>query len=72
MVHTATWPVKEIAKKYGFKGIYNPQNPVSSDDKLADAVFQAGLEYLEQMGILCVATERIIKLSRDEIMEGLH
>jgi methylamine---corrinoid protein Co-methyltransferase len=63
---------KEIAKKYGFKGIYDPKNPVSSDDKLADTVFQAGLEYLEQMGILCVATERIIKLSRDEIIEGLH
>lgn len=63
---------KEITKKHDLVGIYDPQNPVSSDDSLADEVFKAALEYLEEMGILCLATQRIIKLSHDEIIEGLH
>jgi len=59
----------EIVKEYDIK--YDPENPVPSDDDLADDVFEAALDFYREVGTYCTDTERIIRFSEDEIKEGL-
>lgn len=62
--------LREVVKKYDIR--YDPANPIPSDDKLADAVFQAALEFYAEVGTYCVDTGRVIRFSRDEILEGVR
>ena len=59
----------EVIKKYEIK--YDPENPIPSDDDLADRVFKAGMEFYANVGTYCVDTERIIKFTEAEIEEAL-
>lgn len=61
--------LKEIVKEYDIK--YDPENPVPSDDDLADDMFEAALDFYREVGTYCTDTERIIRFSEDEIKEGL-
>jgi len=61
--------LKEVVKKYEIK--YDPENPVPSDDDLADRVFRAGVELYANVGTYCVDTGRIIQFTEEEIQEGL-
>jgi len=51
---------------------YDPKTPVPADDQLADRIFHAGLKFYETVGTYCVDSERVIRFSRDEIMEALR
>jgi methylamine--corrinoid protein Co-methyltransferase len=57
--------LRKVIEKYGIK--YDPQNPVPSDDDLADRVWQAGMEFLVETGVYCLDTERRILFTREEI-----
>ena len=59
----------ELLKKYNIK--YDPNNPVPSDDDMADAVFRAGKELYLETGTFCIDTERQIKFEEWEIDEAL-
>jgi hypothetical protein len=61
--------LREVLKKYEIK--YDPENPLPCDDDLADRIFKAGIELFAEVGIYCVDTERIIKFTEEEILEGL-
>ena len=61
--------LRKMVEKYGIK--YDPQNPVSADDDLADRVWEAGMEFLVETGVYCIDTERRILFSRDEIEGAL-
>jgi len=61
--------MREVVKKYDIR--YDPQTPLPSDDKLADDVFQAALEFYTEVGTYCTDTGRVIRFTRDEILEGL-
>ena len=54
--------LRKVIEKYGIK--YDPENPVPADDDLADRVWEAGMEFLEETGVYCVDTERRILFSR--------
>lgn len=56
--------VRELVAKYDIK--YNPEELVV-DDATADAVFQAGVELLAEVGLYHFDTERVIKFTREEI-----
>jgi hypothetical protein len=58
--------MKEVTKKHQIK--FDPQDPVPSDDGLADRVFDAAVDFLEQAGGYCPDTKRKIEFSRDEIL----
>jgi methylamine--corrinoid protein Co-methyltransferase len=58
-------------EKYGLQGTCDPENPINQDLDLADRFFQAGLEVAEEVGMLNIDTERAIRYSRDELLEGL-
>jgi len=50
---------------------WNPDDPVMTDGDLADAVFQAGLEYLLEVGLYCKDTKRIVRFTEEEIRESI-
>ena len=61
--------LRKVLQKYNIK--YDPQNPVPSDDDLADRVWQAGIEFLIETGLFCLDTERRIIFTREEIESAI-
>jgi methylamine--corrinoid protein Co-methyltransferase len=60
----------EVLKEYDFKS--DPNNPIPSDDSLADEVYEAGYKLAVELGVFCVDTNRIIKISEEELKEALN
>ena len=60
--------VARIVKSFDIK--YEPENPVTSNDELADRLFQGAVELLVQTGIYCNDTNRIIQPDRKEIIKA--
>jgi len=59
-----------LCKKYNIH--YDPENPVSSDDELADRLFQAGIDFFCQTGVLCSDTHKVLKFTREEVLTALN
>jgi len=51
---------------------FDPNLIIPSDDKLADELFQAGFELAVELGVLCTATERLIKISEEELKDAIR
>ena len=49
----------------------DPDDPIMTDPDMADAIFQAGMELLLEVGLYCKDTRRIIKFTREEILEAV-
>lgn len=62
--------LRQVMEKYGIK--YDPQNPVPSDDDVADRVWEAAMEFLGATGVYCLDTERRILFTREEIEGALE
>ena len=58
--------VRDLATRYDIQ--YNPEELIVDDDT-ADAVFQAGVELLSDIGLYHLDTERVIKFAREEVEE---
>lgn len=69
-LHVLIPNVRKIVKEYDIQ--YDRENPVSSDDEMADRLFEAAIELLAQTGIYCDATNRIIQVERAEIVEAVE
>ncbi len=61
--------LKEKAKEIGLR--YDPENPVPSDDKLADEVFEAALTLAAEIGVYATDHGRVFYVSEDEIKEAV-
>ena len=61
---------KRIIKQYGIER--EPGTIVPNDDAAADKLFEAGLEFATEVGMLCTDTNRRIVWSKDEYLEGLR
>jgi methylamine--corrinoid protein Co-methyltransferase len=62
--------MQEVIEEYRIE--YDPATPIASDDGLADAVWQAGVEFFLEVGVLCVDTHRIITFDESELREALY
>ena len=62
--------MREVIEKYGIE--YDPATPIPGDDTLADAVWQAGLEFFLEVGVLNVDTHRILTFDESEVREALY
>ena len=58
--------VRELVARYNIT--YNPDELIV-DDQTADAVFQAGIDLLADVGIFHMDTRRVIKFTRDELVQ---
>ena len=59
----------DLQKKYKIE--WNPDDGVMIDPDMADAIFQAGLELLLEVGLYCKDTKRIIKFTQEEVLEAI-
>jgi methylamine---corrinoid protein Co-methyltransferase len=64
--------VKAKLKKYDLYKKFDPENPVNTDDELADRFFKAGFELAHELGVYCVNTERIINVSEEELLDVVN
>ena len=64
--HTA-----EILKRYDLRKTCDKENPINSDDSLADRFFQAGVALATVTGMYCIDTERVIVISEEEIADAI-
>jgi len=62
--------LREVVKKYDI--CYDPENPIPNDDQLADDVFRAALELCVETGCYCTDTSRVIRFTKEEVLEGLR
>ena len=62
--------MKQIIQKYGIT--YDPKLPIPSDDKQADAVFEAGVDFFSQVGVYCKETRKVARFTREEILGSLR
>jgi methylamine--corrinoid protein Co-methyltransferase len=64
------WPnLKSLSKEYDIR--YDSENLVPTDTSLMDDVYNAGVNLLVNVGVLCLDTERIIKFEEHEIKEAV-
>ncbi len=61
---------RELVKEYDIR--YDPEQIVTSDDSLADDVFEAGFRLAVETGIYCINTKRIIRFTEEQIKEGIE
>ena len=73
------WDVKRIPKhvreklnKYDLANTSDRENPVNMDGELADRFFKAGYELALELGMLCETTDRIIKVSEEELQAAIQ
>jgi methylamine--corrinoid protein Co-methyltransferase len=57
-----------IIQKYKIQ--FNPETPLPSDDKLADTVFDAAVDFFSKVGAYCPDTSRVMEFSKDEILQA--
>jgi methylamine--corrinoid protein Co-methyltransferase len=58
-----------LGKEY--KLYYDRENPVPSDNQLADHVWEAGIQAAVDIGIYCTSTKRNIRFTEEEIIETI-
>jgi methylamine---corrinoid protein Co-methyltransferase len=59
----------ELVKKYDIR--FNPDQIIPNDDGLADRSFEAGLELFLRIGFYCLDTNRVVRFTREEVLESL-
>ena len=60
----------DIVDSHGI--VYDRNRPVPDDDRAADTLYDAGVEFLERVGFYCVNTSRVIQFTRKEILEAIR
>jgi hypothetical protein len=60
--------IRRVIKEYNI--IYDRENPVLSDDQLADRIYEAAVDFMAQVGVYCVDTSRIMQFSKEEVLEA--
>ena len=61
---------KELVTEYEITR--DPKDIIPTDVGLADDVFKASMDLIEDVGFYCIDTSRVVKLERKEIVEGLR
>ncbi len=61
--------LKDITQKYEIQ--YQPKEMIPLDDEMIDRLWQAAIELVLEVGVLCVDTKRIIQFTEQEIKDVL-
>ncbi|MCU0853204.1 MAG: monomethylamine:corrinoid methyltransferase [Thermoplasmata archaeon] len=61
--------VQEKVREHKIK--YDPNNPIPSDNSMADELFEAGMELLLDVGAYCTSSGRVISYTEAEIKNAL-
>lgn len=61
--------ITKVVKEYGIT--YDRENPVPSDDEAADRLFEAAVDFMSQVGVYCMDTNRVILFNREEVLRAV-
>ena len=64
--------IAEKAKKYEIGKTCDTENPINTDDELADRFYKAGYELALEMGVFCQDTDRIIGITGEELDDAIR
>jgi methylamine--corrinoid protein Co-methyltransferase len=64
--------MSNLVDKYGIKCPSDPSIWINTDDRLADAAWQAAVEFVIDVGCLCLDRERVVRFTEDEIIESIR
>jgi methylamine--corrinoid protein Co-methyltransferase len=56
---------------HGLNRTCDRKNPVNTDDALADAFYQAGIDLALETGVYCIDTERVIHVTQEELADTI-
>jgi len=62
--------LRQVVKDYGIH--YVKDSPVSYDDAAADNLYEAAVDFFNQVGVYCRDTSRIIQFARSEILGAVR
>lgn len=60
-----------LVKQYDIKCPTEPSNWINTDDSLADAAWQAAVDFIVDMGCLCLNRERVVRFTGEEVREAI-
>jgi len=60
---------ERLKKESGIR--YDSENPIPSNGKLADELFEMGLQFFIDIGVYCIDTGRVIRFTEKEVREAL-
>ncbi len=63
--------IRDKVEKYELTNTCDTDDPIGSNDDLADRVYQAGFEAAVEIGLLCSDTNRAIRFTADELQAAL-
>jgi methylamine--corrinoid protein Co-methyltransferase len=63
--------VSQKLKEHDLRGTFSSENPVNTDDTLADEFFKAGVELAIEVGLHCQDTERVVKVTEEEFKDAI-
>ncbi len=62
--------IRKLVKRYEI--VYNPEDIVKSDVNMEDRLFKAAVELIAEVGVYCENISRVIKFSRNEIVNHVE
>jgi methylamine--corrinoid protein Co-methyltransferase len=63
--------MKELTQKYAI-AYPNDGSFFNVDDRLVDRAFEAALDFLEEIGVYCITTNRVIEFTRREVLDAVR
>lgn len=63
---------EEKLKEHDLRGTYDVSHPINCDDSLADDYFRAAFELAADLGYYCTDTERVVRISEQELRDSLR
>jgi methylamine--corrinoid protein Co-methyltransferase len=71
-LHLLPTATREVLKEYGLEKTCDPNNPINTDQTLADTFYKAGYDLAIRTGMFCPDTSRRMMFSEQEISEALR
>lgn len=64
--------VSEKLEKYRLTKTCDKENPINTDDALVDEFFKAGFEMALELGFICEDTERVVRVTEEELKDAIN
>ena len=61
--------LRDVISAFGIA--YDPQNPLPADDRAADNLYHAAVEFFSRVGVYCKDTNRVMQFTKEEILEAV-
>jgi len=64
--------ITELVGEYKIKCPTEPTDWINTDDSLADAAWQAAVDFVVEVGCFCINRERVVRFTEEEVKEAIR